>query len=226
MAAAATVETHLNRSQELVYRGSFSETAAQFARPAGDRAFRVETRIFVLDAQPKNSSTPPSMTILKPRDNRPAQPGGNDSNISSIRLERVQIDSQGKLTPAAGRSLSVPLDGLPLLESGAFVEVPKGRIVTEQTWQVGEDNRPPRSWRVAGTRTGQRRRKRCPQAASGCNSPTTGISRAATARPGGAPMPSGWLPKRRLRCKRVETRPRTPRRGRPSNRVPRAFCGT
>jgi peroxiredoxin len=146
---AATVETRLNRSQELVYRGTFSETALG-TRVQCDRAYRVETRIFVLDAQPKSFDAA-IMTILKPRDQHPAQPTGTDTGISSVRLERVQIDPQGKLTPVVGVSLSIPLDGLPLLESGAFVEVPKGRLGVEQTWQVGEDNRPPRIWRVVGT---------------------------------------------------------------------------
>lgn len=144
-----SVETHLNRSQELVYRGTFSETALS-PRVQCERAYRVETRIFVLDTQPKAVDAA-IMTVLKPRDTHPVQPGGNDAGISSVRLERVQLDPQGKLTSIRGISLNIPLDSVPLLECGAFVEVPKGRLGVEQTWQVSEENRPPRGWRVAGT---------------------------------------------------------------------------
>ena len=143
------VETRLNRSQELIYRGSYSETA-HGPRVECDRAFRVETRLFVLDTQAKGVEAA-VMTILKPRDNRPAPPGAADTGIYSVRLEHVRIDTQGKLTPDTGVSLSLPLDGVPFLECGAFVEVPRGRLSVDQTWQVAEDNRPPRTWRVAGT---------------------------------------------------------------------------
>src|SRR5436309_1220065 len=75
------------------------------------------------------------LTTLKPRDNRPPQPGAGESTAASVRLERVQIDARGKVTADAGVALAVPPDGVPGLECGAFVELPKGRLAVEQSWE-------------------------------------------------------------------------------------------
>jgi len=45
----------------------------------------------------------------------------------------------------------VPLDGPPTAEFGALVEVPRSALSPEQSWEVGEEGRSPRTWRVAGT---------------------------------------------------------------------------
>lgn len=146
-----TVETRLTRSQELVYRGTFSETATG-TRVQCDRAFRVETRVFVLDTQAQAKGVEAGiLTILRSRDNRPTKPNDNEASLYSVRLERVLIDLQGKLTPPTGVSLSLPSDGVPFLECGAFVDLPRGRLSVGQSWQTAEANRPPHSWQVVGT---------------------------------------------------------------------------
>jgi peroxiredoxin len=139
-----TVETRLVRSQELVYRGTFTETAAG-SRVQCDRAYRVEVRIFVLDAQ-SGACDAAVLTTLRPRENRPGEP-----EAGSVRLERVRIDVRGKVSADPGTSLAVPLDGVPGLECGAFVALPKQRLGPGQSWEDAEENRPPRGWRVAGT---------------------------------------------------------------------------
>src|SRR5207248_3322592 len=68
----------------------------------------------------------------------------------SVRLERVQIDLHGKINADAGVSLGIPVDSVPLLEHGVFVEIPSGRLSVTQSWETPEENRPLFTWRVAG----------------------------------------------------------------------------
>lgn len=142
----------LGRAQELVYRGSFAEEAigssVQF-----NRVYRIETRAFVLETPPQGMDVA-LLTILKQRTSPP--PGvkpatADDAVICSVRLEQVRVDLQGRVTAEAGAALAVPLDAPPAIEYGAFVEVPRGRLAGDQSWEVNEDGRPPRSWRTAGT---------------------------------------------------------------------------
>jgi peroxiredoxin len=138
-----SIETHLGRSQELVYRGSFTETTAG-ARVQCDRAYRVEVRLFVLDLQ-SGTAEAAVLTTLRPREGRPGEAD------AAVRLDRVRIDARGKVSADPGTPLAVPLDGVPAVECGAFVELPKLRLGPNQSWEEAEDNRPPRGWHVAGT---------------------------------------------------------------------------
>jgi peroxiredoxin len=143
------VETHLPRAQELVYRGSFSETASG-SRVQFDRAYRFETRAFVLDVE-NGGADAAILTVMKPREGRTQSSGDAAAAPVAAHLERVHIDARGKVT-ADGVSLLVPLDGVPAgVECGAFVETPKGKLSVGQTWEAAEDNRPPRAWRIAAT---------------------------------------------------------------------------
>lgn len=137
----------LSRGQELVYRGSYAEEAVgkgvQF-----NRSYRLESRIFVLDTPPRGIEAA-LQTVLKLR--TPRSEPGNEPAPSSVRLELVRVDLQGRITPDPGVVLSVPLDGPATVEYGAFVEVPSGRIGLKQSWEVLEANRPARRWSVVGT---------------------------------------------------------------------------
>jgi peroxiredoxin len=139
----------LSRAQELVYRGTFTEEASgngvQFSS-----AYRLESRVFVLDAPAdgKGNADVALLTILKARANAPEH---GEETAGSTRLELIQVEPQGRVKPGAGRTLSVPLEGPPTIEYGAFVEVPQHRVGMEQTWQVTEDGRSIRTWRVAGS---------------------------------------------------------------------------
>jgi peroxiredoxin len=140
------VMTRLNRGQELVYRGTFSEDASG-GRVEFSRAARFESRLFVLDT-PARGAEVVFLTVFKPRE----QQAGAATPIS-VRLERALVDLQGKLTPSAGVNPTAPLDGMPSWECGAFLEIPKGRLTSDQTWETAEEGRPSRVWRVAGTET-------------------------------------------------------------------------
>ena len=131
----------LNEAQELVYRGTFSESASgsvQFSRE-----YRLENRVFVLESSPRGLDVA-ILTVVK--DPRTAQ----QSAARSVRLERVQVDAQGRVMPPAGVSLTVPLEGPPTLESGAFVPVPRG-LIDRRGWTVTEPGRPEWQWSIDGT---------------------------------------------------------------------------
>lgn len=146
----------LSRAQELVYRGSFTEEAAgtgvQFSR-----TYRFESRVFVLDTPPQGADVT-FLTVLRLR-NQPAtgvarvSGPAEDASIYSVRLELARVDLQGRVTAEAGSSIANPIDGPPTIEWGAFVEVPRNRLGPDQTWEVNEEGRPVRGWKVAGTET-------------------------------------------------------------------------
>jgi hypothetical protein len=136
----------LSRGQELVYRGSYAEEAVgqgvQF-----NRSYRLESRIFVLDTRPHGIEAA-LQTILKLR--LPPSERGPEPEPSSVRLDLVHVDLQGRLTADSGAVLTTPLDGPATVEYGAFVEVPSGRLGPKQSWEVLEANRPARIWNVLG----------------------------------------------------------------------------
>lgn len=140
------LQPHLTRGLELVYRGTFTEEAkgqgVQFSR-----TYRMEARAFVLDVVPERAD----VAFLTTWKGRPSGPGGKpEPEVSSVRLEVVKLDLQGKIKPGPNTNLAPELDGPPSIECGAFVEVPKGRLQTEQKWDVADGNRPARTWRVVG----------------------------------------------------------------------------
>src|SRR5262249_26192482 len=141
------VMPRLNRGQELVYHGSYAEEAlgpgVQF-----QRSYRLESRVFVLEAAPKGAEVA-FLTVLKQRGVRPESTV--DPEPSSVRLELARLDLQGAVKSEYGASLAAPLDGPPTIESGAFVELPRGRVGLNQSWLTGEAGRPPRAWKAAGT---------------------------------------------------------------------------
>src|SRR6266851_2661204 len=143
-AADPRFQPHLVRSQELLYRGTYGEEDVG-ERTKYSRSYRVETHVFVLDANAKETELA-FMTVLKSRDGKAEDPAS-----SSARLERVRIDPLGKLLADAGASLAVPLDGVPTIECGIVVEVAKGRKTGDEKWEVLEEGRPVRAWQIAGT---------------------------------------------------------------------------
>src|SRR5204862_7593968 len=93
------------------------------------------------------------LTVLRHREAqpRPAPTASADSTASSVRLERAHVTVEGRLVPEAGVSLAVPLDGVPTIETEAFVEVPQTRVGLGRAWYVAEGGRPPHTWQAVGT---------------------------------------------------------------------------
>lgn len=133
--------------QELVYTGTYTEESlvpnVQF-----QRQYRLENLIFVLEAgaQQRKLAFMTTLNEIVPR----AQPGVKEARQLSVRLELGQVDLQGRLRDMKGVAPLLSLQGPPTLETGCFVEVPPVRLSKESRWEVNEDSRPPRSWKVAG----------------------------------------------------------------------------
>jgi peroxiredoxin len=151
----------LARGQELIYRGTFTEqagtglgggsTPAPPTRVQFQRAYRFETRFFVLDNPPRGVRLA-AFSTLQDRTARPAKAGVRVEPVSSsVRLERIELDLQGKVQADPAVSLTVPLNGPPTLEIGAFIEVPRSRPALEKGWEKTEADRPNIKWRIAGT---------------------------------------------------------------------------
>jgi hypothetical protein len=138
----------LTRSQELVYRGTFTEESTG-PRVQFTRRYKVELRLFVLETPPKSAEVALLSTLQSdfPRSELPSR----ERPVTSVRLERLKVDLRGKVTPEPGVTLDVPLDGVPTLECGMFLEVPIGRSGPGQSWDEAEPGRPSRTWKVAGT---------------------------------------------------------------------------
>jgi peroxiredoxin len=137
----------LSRGEEAVYRGSFNEEDASARGVQFSRFYRLECRALVLDA-PARGLDVAFLTLLR---GKPGPAGNGEEPAASVRLELTQVDVHGRITADAGRSLVVPLEGPPTAECGAFVEAPAVSVRKEQTWQVAEEGRPARAWRLAGT---------------------------------------------------------------------------
>jgi hypothetical protein len=150
----------LSRGLELVYRGTYVEEA-RGGHMQFNRTYRLETRIFVLETPPRGAEvvlltvlrhqTPPVANPPAERDpHRSGTPLPTEAAVSSARCERAFVDLQGRLR-ADGVNLAVPLEGPPLLECGAFLEAPVGRLAPEQTWDVAEVGRPLQVWHNTGS---------------------------------------------------------------------------
>ena len=138
------IRPQLTVGQELVYSGTWKEETATELTPSS-RAYRLETRVLALEA-PRSTIPVVLFTVLKTID-RHSTSGGQ---ISSVRLEKASIGPRGEMTVAPSVHLSVPLDGPPTLELGAFVELPAGHLTLDQSWFASERGQPDRLWRVVG----------------------------------------------------------------------------
>ncbi len=142
----------LGAAQELVYTGTFEEQAhggaVQFKR-----SYRLENRVFVLEAAPQGPFDVAILTVLKdrPASGIPAPRRGGEDVARSARLERARVDAQGRVTLASKGSTAVPLEGPPTIECGAFVPAPRGSVRPGQPWTVQEPGRPEWRWEAVGT---------------------------------------------------------------------------
>lgn len=140
----------LAQGLELVYQGGYIEEPL-IPNVQHKQEYKLETQIFVLQAN-KRSWDVAVMNALSLRDSKqeknPKQKTG--SGPTSMRLDLLQVDSQGRLKSPAGTSLLVPLQGPPTLECGAFVETPLTKVGKNGFWPVNEEGRPTRTWTFMG----------------------------------------------------------------------------
>jgi hypothetical protein len=143
------LQWQLARGQELIYAGSYSEESltpgVQF-----QKNLRLDTTILVLESTPDKTVLAVLTTVANKNPTRPLEADKTAAATASVRLELVTIDRQGKVLTPSAASLFPPLDGPPTVECGAIVEVPKNRVSVGTWWEMNEEGRPPRSWRVDG----------------------------------------------------------------------------
>lgn len=135
----------LANGQELVYSGTYTEEvlgdAVRFSQ-----AYRLEARVLVLETKPAGADLA-LLTVLRPLGSGRLPAVGEPA---SVRLELARASQRGALVATSGASLPAPVDGPATVEGGAFVEAPNERLSDPSSWDVAEDRRPPRKWRVAG----------------------------------------------------------------------------
>jgi peroxiredoxin len=138
----------LVRGQEFSYSGWVTEEFINDGVRC-PRSYRLESSFLVLDSS-KTKWDVAFLTVLSRQEQRAGQqPVASASAPSSARLELVEIDTLGHVRGKPGVT-TVPLDGPPTAEFGAIVEVPRSAVSPEQFWDVAEEGRSPRTWRVAG----------------------------------------------------------------------------
>lgn len=133
---------HLERGQELVYRGHYTEETGN-GNVQFNRAYRLENRVFVLDG----GSDEMQVAFLTLWRGRPGS-ADRDPELSAVRLELATLSNHGQLKPHSKRSLVAALDGPPTVECGTFLSLPKNRIGLQQAWTETEDDRPTRTWKI------------------------------------------------------------------------------
>src|SRR6516225_10132809 len=139
---------HLSGGQEFVYTGCFEEEttgdSVQFSR-----AYRMENRVFVLNASARESEVA-LFTVIQLRAAKPAH-GEKFGQPQSVRLEVVRVSSIGKISSHETGSLTLPLEGPAPIEAGVFVASCGAKVSAGFKWDVREENRPAMVWQVLGS---------------------------------------------------------------------------
>src|SRR5581483_7386647 len=113
------------------------------------RAYRMEVRLFVLATTSRGTDVA-LLTVLRQRELRAPAQGFSTPPPPIAHLAQGIVDGRGRVLADKQTDLSLPLNGPPACECGAFVEVPGVRVSAGQGWEASEAGRPLRLWRVAG----------------------------------------------------------------------------
>src|SRR5579862_2152463 len=136
------LQHQLARGQELIYSGSFTEEAlsqgVQF-----QRAYDIKSTVLILDATAQKFDLAFLTVVTSKTGKLSPEFGKTAAAPASVRLEVVSMDRQGRLQPRVTGSLAPPIEGPPTVECGAFVEVPKGRVGAQSSWDVKDEARTP-----------------------------------------------------------------------------------
>lgn len=147
----------LEKGLEITWRGTFSEAILR-SNVKAFRSYETEARVFVWDVSAKGADIAIFTSIkLKPELKADPVPP------VIVRLELARVDPHGKLyhlpaeaflqLPDQRKPGPMPLmlmEGLPTLETSLFVEFPTDTMKSKQAWDVAEDKRPARSFRIEG----------------------------------------------------------------------------
>jgi peroxiredoxin len=159
--AAETAALRLDKGQELIWRGVFREERLPPAVPL-ELSYDWEARLFVVDRDGAAARVA-LLTTLRLRPHL----GEKASDVPPVaHIELLRVDDRGRLMLLPPVSLidparrvepravpPQPLDGLPILETGMFVEGPGGALEPGQSWDAAERGRPIRVWSMEGSET-------------------------------------------------------------------------
>jgi hypothetical protein len=139
---AGQLPLRLEKGQEFVYRGVYSETVNRPGQKVG-RRFDLSAYVFILN-QSANGTDAAFLTIQ-----RSAKPDGVEVPIA--RMELGKVDDLGRVKFLRKCSQArVPPEGPPNLEARAFVELPAKGVSGGLTWETAEDGEGPMTWNVTG----------------------------------------------------------------------------
>ena len=133
----------LDRGQELVYRGSFTEENSKRGSKI-TRRFQVENRILVLETLPTGIKIA-VLTIAE----------AQESNLTrldphrAVNLQLGRVDLKGRIAFDSGEPLQIPQQGPPVIEGGCFVELPTVKAASATKWTAAEAGGP-HQWRMTG----------------------------------------------------------------------------
>lgn len=140
----------LRRAQEITWRGVFEEKSLADGMRF-ERRYRFFNRLFVLDSDGKKSDLAFLTTHRGFYPTRSKTKGSEKALPRSVRLARFEVDRYGKIKTAAGVDLLPPLEGPPLVEMGALMELPLKRVAVGRSWVQTIPGKPARSWRAVST---------------------------------------------------------------------------
>src|SRR5207302_9873375 len=113
LAAQPADGIRLARGQELVYRGTYSETTGSDSAPFRT-TYEIETRVFVCDALPTGYRIA-FCTTLK---------SSQGPALVAVRFEMASVEPNGRVRLDSGASPPFVPDGPPALGGAGFVERP------------------------------------------------------------------------------------------------------
>ncbi len=163
----AVAGPRLAKGDDLVYRGTVSETADR-----GDgrviKKWSLGVRVFVLDTSDDGTDCGVMTTLSPQSDDKITQAvkvvTGKEAAIPAstlVRLDLIRVDARGRvkhLRPAGPPPLTfdaktptlsptlVPTDGPAAAEYGTFVPLPLTAVAVGDTWDTAEADRPPLVW--------------------------------------------------------------------------------
>lgn len=132
---------------ELTYKGTFTEESlipgVQYLR-----RYSLETLFFVQSDQSGKAEA----FLLTSLGLTPGKEAQSKTQPGYVRLTAVRFGRHGRLLAdeATQSLLTVPLNGPPLVEAGAFVDFPAVKVNKQSYWEEIEEGRGLRDWSVAG----------------------------------------------------------------------------
>ncbi|MBI2807147.1 MAG: hypothetical protein HYX68_19370 [Planctomycetes bacterium] len=131
---------------ELVYRGTYSDETL-IPNVQHQRKYRLDVNVLVLDSGIKDFQAA-IMTTLSLQGAK--QLNKKKDGPSSVRLEMIRVDSQGRARGGDKQLVEIPLKEPPTLETGFFLPAPKSKVGRNFTWDVRDAKLPIHRWLIVG----------------------------------------------------------------------------